>query len=310
MSENTTGVSTVKDNSVKALMARPDVIKKFQEILGKKAQTFATSVIQIVNSNELLKNAEPMSILNCAMVAATLDLPLNNQLGFAWIVPYKENKKDKESGQWTTRVVAQFQIGYKGFNQLAQRTGSYQKINAVPVYENQFKSWNVLTEELEGDFTIEGEGKIRGYCAYFRLLNGFDKVVYWPTEKVKKHGQTYSKSYKTGKWSDGKEGDDFDSMALKTVLKNTLSKWGPLSVEMQKAITVDQGLINDEDGTDVTYIDNQPVDLNKEIEGAEQLIEDCKTWEDLQLLVDSFDSDIIPALEEKINTKRSILQPE
>ena len=193
MSENTTGVSTVKDNSVKALMARPDVIKKFQEILGKKAQTFATSVIQIVNSNELLKNAEPMSILNCAMVAATLDLPLNNQLGFAWIVPYKENKKDKESGQWTTRVVAQFQIGYKGFNQLAQRTGSYQKINAVPVYENQFKSWNVLTEELEGDFTIEGEGKIRGYCAYFRLLNGFDKVVYWPTEKVKKHVNLYRK---------------------------------------------------------------------------------------------------------------------
>ncbi len=300
MSENTQ-IEKPKDNSVKALMSRPDVIQKFQEILGKRASTFATSVIQIVNSNDLLKNADPMSILNCAMVAATLDLPLNNQIGFAWIVPFKKNSKNPD-GSWNSTVVAQFQIGYRGFNQLALRTGQYEAINCIPVYDNQFKSFNSLTETLDADFTIDGTGTVVGYCAYFRLLNGFEKTVYWSRKKAEEHGKKYSKSFTSGPWK-----DDFDSMAVKTVLKNTLAKWGILSVEMQKAITVDQGVINDESGEDVTYIDNEPVDLNKEIEGAEVLIGDCKTWEDLQTLVDSFDADILPALEDKINTKRSEL---
>ena len=300
MSENTTGISTVKDNSVKALMARPDVIKKFQEILGKKAQTFATSVIQIVNSNELLKNAEPMSILNCAMVAATLDLPLNNQIGFAWIVPFKKNSKNPD-GSWNSTVVAQFQIGYRGFNQLALRTAEYKAINCIPVYENQFKSFNSLTEELDADFSVDGTGNVVGYCAYFRLVNGFEKTVFWSRAKAEAHGKKYSKSFTSGPWK-----DDFDSMAVKTVLKNTLAKWGILSVEMQKAIQVDQGLINDEDGTDVTYIDNEPEvsDSNTEFDRAMRFIEVATTLPELEDIEKKSGPELLDQIRPALNEKR------
>lgn len=274
------------DTGIKSMLQNPQVIKRLEEILGKRASTFATSVMQIVNSSDLLKQADPTSILNAAMVAATLDLPLNNQLGFAWIVPFKENKKD-ENGNWKSRVVAQFQIGYKGFNQLALRTGQYHAINAIPVYENQFESFNSLTEQLKADFTKEALGNVVGYCAYFRLMNGFEKFSYWPRSKAEAHGKKYSKSFAKGPWS-----DDFDGMAVKTVLKLTLAKWGIMSVDMQRAVITDQAVINDDKGEDVTYIDTEEPDINKEAERASALIESAPTPSDVNRIFEQCTPDI------------------
>ena len=225
--------------TVKDFFLRDDVKKKFQELLGQKSVGFITSVMQVVNNNKLLQSASPASIYNAAAMAATLDLPINQNLGFAWIVPYGNQ--------------AQFQVGWKGIIQLANRTGQYKAINVVEVYENQFKSYNRLTEELDADFTQEGNGNIIGYVAYFKLLNGFEKTSFWTVEEVKKHAQQFSKTYKQ---SNGVWATSFNAMAKKTVLKNTLSKWGILSIEMQNAVIADQAIINDVETLDVDYIDS------------------------------------------------------
>lgn len=260
--------------TTKEFFAQDSVQKKFQELLGKRAPQFITSVLQIVTNNNLLAKADSASIYNCAATAAVLDLPLNNSLGKAWIVPY--------SGK------AQFQIGYKGLIELAQRTGQYLRINVVEVYENQFKSWNALTEVLDAEMSIVGTGKIVGYCAYFKMLNGFEKFDYWPIEKVVAHGKRFSKSFNTGPWK-----DDFDKMAKKTVLKNTLSTWGMLSVEMQTAMVVDQAIIKNDTGSDVEYIDVTGTDIDKEVERAQLMLADCTTIDEVNTLRGQLSKEII-----------------
>lgn len=229
--------------SAKDFFSGEKVQAKFQEILGQKAKGFITSVLQVVNSNGYLQKADPKSVYTAAMIAATLDLNINNALGYAYIVPYGQQ--------------AQFQIGYKGLIQLAQRTGEYKSINAVPIDEGHLISWNPLTEELETDFTKPATGKIVGYAARFELLNGFSKTVYWTTEQVQAHGKKYSKTYsgKNSPWN-----TNFESMALKTVLKAALSKYGIMSVEMNRATVADQSVVKDYDPEtetiDVEYVDN------------------------------------------------------
>jgi len=232
--------------TLKSIFEREDVSLKLREMLGKKAVNFATSVLQIVNDNKLLASADALSVYNAAMMAATLDLPINKSLGFAWIVPYQ--------GQ------AQFQIGWKGFVQLAQRTGEYLKINCCPVYESQFIAFNYLTEELEADFTAEPGGKVIGYAAYFELKNGFTKTVYWTKKQVDAHGKRFSKSYSNGSspWS-----TDYDAMAMKTVMKNALAKWGILSIEMQKAQIHDQSVIKDYESDQSDYVDSQEQEVKE-----------------------------------------------
>jgi len=178
---------------------------KFEELLGKRGPAFITSVLQIVSSNTLLSKADPMSIYNAAATAATLDLPINQNLGFAYIVPY--------GGK------AQFQLGYKGFIQLAQRSGQFHRISATQIYEGQIKSSNPLTG-YEFDFTVKGSTNVVGYAAYFRLLNGFEATLYMTVDEVRSHGQKYSKTFNNGTWK-----TDFDAMATKTVIKLLLSKF-------------------------------------------------------------------------------------
>jgi len=258
--------------SVKALFERADVGKRFAEVLGKRAPQFVTSILQLAASDKVLANADPYTVYNAAMTAASLDLPVNKNLGFAWIIGYKNNSKG------TTE--AQFQLGYKGYIQLAQRTGQYAKINCVEVYGNQFKGWNALTEELDADFTIDGTGPVVGYCAYFRLLNGYEKTVYWSTEKVRVHANRFSKTFR---FNDSTWKSDFDAMAKKTVLKNTLSTWGILSVELQNALKVDQAVIKNEE--EVDYPDYQDANvLTKEEERMMQMIDAAETLEELQAL--------------------------
>lgn len=258
--------------TVKNLFGKDEVRQKFQEMLGKRAPSFITSVLQIVSSNALLVKADPHSVYHSAAVAATLDLPLNNNLGFAYIVPYNESYQ--EGGEWKTRQVAQFQMGYKGYIQLAQRSGQFKTLNAVDVREGELKSENKLTGEYIFDWIQDEEirltKKVIGFVSYFKLVNGFEKIFFMSVKKLNEHGVKYSQTFKKGK---GRWKDDFDAMALKTVIKLNISKYAPLSVEMQKAITFDQSVVKDVDTQDVAYVDNTP-----EIE--------THTAEELQLLLD------------------------
>lgn len=239
--------------TIRNLFGRDEVRNKFQELLGKRAPAFITSVLQSVASNALLAKADPHSVYHGAAVAATLDLPLNNNLGFAYLVPYNQRYRD-DAGNWQTKQVAQFQMGYKGFIQLAQRTGLYQTLSASPIYEGQLIEENPLTGFVF-NFKAKTSDKIIGYASYFRLLNGFEKTLYATVEDVKKHGKRFSQTYQKDK---GLWVDDFDSMALKTMIKMNLSKWAPLSINIQTALKVDQAVIKDVDTLEVDYSDNQP----------------------------------------------------
>lgn len=265
--------------TVKTLFAKDEVKIKFQEMLGKRSAAFITSVLQIASQNEQLSKCDPVSIYQCAAVAATLDLPLNPNLGFAYIIGFKSKQKDG-----TYKDVAQFQIGYKGFIQLAQRSGQFKTIGAAPIYEGQLIEENPLTGFVF-DFRQKKSETVIGYAAHFSLLNGFEKTLYMTVEELKKHGTRFSQTFKKGfgLWK-----DDFDSMALKTVIKLLLSKFAPLSVEMQKAVITDQAFVNDADTVDVTYVDNeQPlldkdaVSAAKEKERIEKFINSATTVEQL-----------------------------
>lgn len=265
--------------TTKNLFAKDEVRAKFQEMLGKRATSFITSVLQIVASNKLLVNADPHSVYHSAAAAATLDLPLNNNLGFAAIVPYNESVKDA-NGNWVKRQVAQFQIMYKGFIQLAQRSGQYKTINATDVREGELIGKNLLTGELVFKWVQDEEEReklpIIGFVSYFELLNGFSKTWYMSVPKLKKHALRYSKTYQKG---NGKWVDDFDAMALKTVLKLNISKFGPLSVDLQKAITFDQAVIKDADTMDVEYADGTgELESNEEDDKPEITLEEIKAY--------------------------------
>ena len=263
VANNNNQVAKKPQATVKNILANVDYKKRFEEILGKKAQGFISSVINISNSVGL-KDCEPTSIVSAAVVAATLDLPIDPNLGFAYIVPYNDKNKGK---------IAQFQMGYKGFIQLAQRSGQYKTINATEVFEHEIKKVNRLTGEIELEESPEPSTKVVGYVAYFSLLNGFEKALYMTREQLESHGKKYSQSYKSNKewvvksslWS-----TDFDSMATKTVIKLLISKYGPLSIEMQKAVAADQAYVKEDvlksnseiDGSNMEYIDNSEHDGN------------------------------------------------
>jgi len=228
--------------TVSRALETPAVKSRINDLLGKKAPQFASSVIAISNLPGLA-DCEPMSVIGSAITAATLDLPINQSLGFAHIVPYN-NRTGKR---------AQFQIGYKGFIQLALRSGQYLRLNDCVIPNGGLKSYNELTGELDVDFDAAGDGDPDGYAFYFKLVNGFEKTVFWSFNKTKEHARRYSQAYRKGY---GPWKDDFDAMGLKTVIKNTLSKYGILSVELQRAIESDQGVI-DVTQDDVEYVDNQ-----------------------------------------------------
>lgn len=225
-------------------LEKDGIKNRFNEMLGKKAAGFMSSIITVQNSNPQLKECEPMSIIGAAAVAATLDLPIDKNLGFAHIVPYGK--------------VAQFQMGYKGFIQLAMRTGQYQTINACPIYDGEFISENRLTGEIVFDFNAKKSDTIIGFAAYFKMINGFEKTIYWTKEKITNHAKKYSKSFNnsSSRWQ-----QDFNVMALKTVIKSLISKWGILSIDMQTAIITDQAVLKSTEIEDIEYIDGTTTDF-------------------------------------------------
>lgn len=250
--------------TVKGLLSNINYKKRFEDILGKKAPGFISSIINVSQSPSL-KDCDPGSIIGAAVVAATLDLPIDQNLGFSYLVPYNDKKKGK---------IAQFQMGYKGFIQLAMRSGQYKTINACEVYEGDIKSFNRFTGEIEFNELNTNRDKIVGYIAYFRLTNGFEKYLYMTIDELERHGKEYSQSYKSKNDFISKNSlwaTNFESMATKTVLKRLLSKFGILSIEMQKAVLADQAEISDNiihDGdvsSNSRYVDNEVVDASYEV---------------------------------------------
>ena len=285
----------LQKTTAKSLFEREDVKRKFQELLGKKATSFITSVLQIVSQNALLVNADPASIYQAAAMAATLDLPINNNLGFAYIIPY--NERDRITNQF--KAVAQFQLGYKGFLQLALRSGQFKNISVTPIYDGQLLSQDPL-KGFEFDFTVQqSDSKPIGYAAYFSLLNGFEKTLYMSKEQVEKHGLKFSQTFKKGfgLWK-----EDFDSMAQKTVLKLLLSKYAPLSVEMQKAVVSDQAVINNFETEDISYVDNIEITEapNKEFDRIALLINDAESVKDLKKIESHVPDELTDLFNQKI----------
>lgn len=198
-----------------------------------------SSLINIANS---MKDVEPMSVIQSAMVAAALDLPIDRNLGFAWIVPFK-NKGQKQ---------AQFQMGFKGFVQLGLRSGQYKRMNARAINEEAFKGYDDVGEPVIDWQEIDEAKPTHGYVFAFQLVNGFTKCAFWKKTRVEEHAKRYSQSFRGGYDSPWKS--HFDEMALKTVIKNELSRWGILSIDMQSAIEKDQAVV-DTDGS-VSFLDN------------------------------------------------------
>ena len=223
------------------------VMNNLRAMLGQKAQGFATSVLSVVNNNRLLQNSDPASIYSSAMVAASLDLPINPNLGFAAIVPYGR--------------MSQFQIMTRGLIQLAIRSGQYERITNAVVHKGELVKYDPFKDEYEFDASKRESDEVVGFMAYFRTIGGFEKYFYMSKDDALAHGKKYSKAFNSGPWRDNQE-----AMCLKTVLKLLLSKYGLLSIEMQRAIRFDQGVvkgdfsqmetIEDIDAAEVEYVDN------------------------------------------------------
>ena len=174
----------------------------------------------------------PMTIIQSALKAATFDLPVDSGLGYAYIVPFNNNKKNAD-GTWSKRSEAAFILGWKGMHQLALRTGSYKTINVTDVREGELKSYNRLTEEVEITFEEDEDKRealpIIGYVGYYRLVNGAEKTIYMTKKQIEKHEQKFRKGANMGKgWR-----DDWDAMARKTVYRQLIGKWGVMSIEYQ-----------------------------------------------------------------------------
>lgn len=250
----------------KALMATPMMKKKFNDILRDKTDSFMGSLMTLVGGDDYLAKAEPMTIIASAMKAATMDLPIDKNLGYAYIVPF--NRSEKVGNQWVKHNEAQFILGYKGYIQLAQRSGQYKALNAITVYEGQIASWNPLTEEFEFDYNGKTSDEVVGYVGFFELLNGFKKTVYWTKQEVEAHRIKNAKGYDKEKLS-GAWVDNYDQMAIKTVLRNLLAKWGILSVEMQTAVTSDEKVFRLDENDDIieeTKLDEMEPIERKEVE--------------------------------------------
>ena len=274
--ENLSVVSQVKE-----IISQDTVKKKFEEVLGKKAPQFLASITNVVAGSTQLKKCPANTIMGAAFVAATYDLPVDSNLGFAAIVPYNNNKYNMQTKQWEKHPEAQFQMMYKGFIQLAIRSGYYEKMNCSVVYKDELISYNPITGEVEfvTDFSkctqrINGKSEdIAGYYAWFKLLTGFRKELFMTKAEVETHARKYSTAYRND-LNNNKKGSkwttDFDAMALKTVIKLLLSKWGILSVDMQRAITDDQKTFDESGNED--YGDNKPDVI--EAEDPFQTVED------------------------------------
>lgn len=232
--------------ALKNALNTESVKNKFFEMLGKKSAGFITSITTVVQNNSLLQAADVNSIILAAAQAASLDLPINQNLGLSAIIPFNDRK--------TGKCVAQFQIMRDGWVDLCLRSGLFEYIVNEPVYEGELIERNRFTDTYVFDETKRTSDKIVGYMAAFKLNNQYKKTVFWTVEECKKHGLKYSQTFKKdfGLWK-----DNFDAMCLKTVLKHLLKKYAPKSIEtIAKAIESDQASFEgDINNPNAVYVD-------------------------------------------------------
>jgi len=286
------------------LIRNPKTQDYLADVLGAKKEQFITTLTSLVANNQALQECEPVTVMYAAIKSTALDLPLDNNLGFAYVIPYKNSKKGITE--------AQFQIGYKGFVQLALRTNQFETINVTDVRAGEIENHDRLTGELTFNWLSDEEraGKqILGYIAYFKLLNGFKKSLYMTKSEVEKHARKYSKSFnnKYGLWA-----NEFDVMAKKTVLKLLLGKYAPMSIQLADAIKSDQAVIHDNE--EIEYPDNDFTDFidleennkNEEIDRISKFVEKANTIDELRSLklgIPSEHSDFfIPIIDKKIKS--------
>lgn len=229
-------------------LANPRTQDYLTTVLAEKKASFVNNITALVSNNASLQVCRPETLMFACLKATALDLPLDQNLGFAYVLPYKDNKNNV--------TLAQFQMGYKGFVQLAIRSGQFKSLNSTEVRKGELVNEDFVTGELTFKKAQNRESlPVIGYVAYFKLTSGFEKYLYMSVEEMKAHALRYSQTYKKGYglWADK---DSFDSMAKKTVLKLLLSKYAPLSVEMHDALAVDQAVLKGEDSYE--YVDNGP----------------------------------------------------
>ena len=263
-----------KSNSrlgLSAYLTQDAVKNQINKVIGgKDGQRFISAIVSATTTNPALQECTNQSILSAALLGESLKLSPSPQLGQYYLVPYNDNKKGK---------VAQFQLGYKGYIQLALRSGYYKKLNVFAIKKGELIRFDPLNEEIEvrliEDDTEREQAETTGYYAMFEYLNGFRKAIYWSKEKMESHALKYSPGFAADKrkktsytfWS-----KDFDGMAYKTMLRQLISKWGIMSIEMQTAFDADYAVIN-EDGSknyvetesDVIVMEDEPTEPQEEI---------------------------------------------
>ena len=260
--------------SLTAYLSHDAVKNQINSIVGGKNGTrFISSIISAVNANASLQECTNASILSAALLGESLNLSPSPQLGQYYMVPFKNNNAGVK--------VAQFQLGYKGYIQLAIRSGQYKKLNVLAIKEGELINFNPLDEEIEvkliADEAEREKAETIGYYAMFEYTNGFKKAMYWSKEKMKAHAIKYSQGYaadvkKGTKWTFWSK--DFDGMAYKTMLRQIISKWGIMSIEMQTALDSDMAVIN-EDGTK-DYVE---MDEGMIVEGSAEEMESANAGE-------------------------------
>jgi recombination protein RecT len=249
------------------------------QTLGEKKAEFVANVTTLVSNNQMLQHCDAYSVIFSALKATALDLPLDSNLGFAYVIPYN----DKASG----KQLAQFQLGYKGFIQLAMRSGQFKTINVRDVREGEIVGEDFISGEMQFKSVEDRENKkVVGYVAFFRLTNGFEKMEYWSVKKIDAHAMKYSQTYANPKSRDYSTwAKNFDAMARKTCIKLLLSKYAPMSVQMQSAIKADQAVITEQGER---YIDNEPQQVTIPAEQASKATDKVT-----DMLKGAFDAEVI-----------------
>ena len=252
---------------ITAYLTNDAVKNQINNVIGGKDGTkFISAVVSAVNNNPALQECTNQSILSAALLGESLKLSPSPQLGQYYMVPFNDRERGK---------VAQFQLGYKGYIQLAIRSGQYKKLNVLAIKEGELIRFDPLDEEIEVKLIDDEEARENaptiGYYAMFEYTNGFKKAMYWSKKKMEAHALKYSKGYQAKKGYTFWE-KDFDGMAYKTMLRQLISKWGIMSIEMASALDADMAVIN-EDGTK-NYVENEAdvIEMH-EIPSGQEMIE-------------------------------------
>lgn len=241
------------------MIMHPNTDSYLTSVLAERKGEFINNLTAVVANDAKLQACEPLTLMYAALKATALRLPLDPNLGQAYIIPYKNNKERKTE--------AQFQIGWKGFIQLAIRSGQFAVINTTDIREGELKGYDLMTGEVNVQAVAERESKpVIGYLAYFKLTNGFAKSLYMTAEEIEQHATRYSQSYR-GKYKDSSLwATDKDAMAKKTVLKLLLNRFAPLSIDMQNAVQADQAVLHGDGQLD--YVDNSRSQLTEVAQAA------------------------------------------